>query len=244
MTVFYFHGTLGTMLSGHAYLVSGGSAEERRATILSHAKELLGGIPHPDFLSVECQNGERTIGIGTIRELKRRLSLSPWLAEWKVAAIFGAENLSDEAANAMLKLLEEPIGKALIFLETAFPETLLATIRSRLLDLRLLGTEGVRRQEEPFATVLASSREERFRLAERLAGMSERVNILAGWLTTLRSALAGGRQLPPEATALRTSYSPQTLATMAVRIGRIWKILSTTNANPRLALEVLFLQLP
>lgn len=230
------------MLSGHAYLVFGGTAEERRAAVFQRAKEFLGEIPHPDFLSLELKNGERAIGIEAIRDVKRRLSLSPWLAEWKVAAIFGAENLSEEAANAMLKLLEEPTGKAVLFLETAFPETLLPTIRSRLLEMRLSGRQALRDVRERLEAVLAASREERFRFAERLAAMSERTKILEGWLGTLRAALAGGQGR--EAGSLRKHYSPQTIATMAVRIGRIWKILSTTNANPRLALEVLFLQLP
>ena len=63
--------------------------------------------------------------------------LLPWLGEtsfsggWKVAVIAGADRLNESAANAFLKVLEEPPAQTLILLLTDAPQQLLPTIRSR-----------------------------------------------------------------------------------------------------------------
>ena len=63
--------------------------------------------------------------------------LIPWLGEtsfsggWKVAVIAGADRLNEAAANAFLKVLEEPPAKTLILLLSDAPQQLLPTIRSR-----------------------------------------------------------------------------------------------------------------
>ena len=63
--------------------------------------------------------------------------LIPWLGEtsfsggWKVAVIAGADRLNEAAANAFLKVLEEPPAQTLILLLTDAPQQLLPTIRSR-----------------------------------------------------------------------------------------------------------------
>lgn len=63
--------------------------------------------------------------------------LLPWLGEtsfsggWKVAVIAGADRLNEAAANAFLKVLEEPPAQTLILLLTDAPQQLLPTIRSR-----------------------------------------------------------------------------------------------------------------
>ena len=63
--------------------------------------------------------------------------LLPWLSDtafaggWKVVVLAGADRLTNEAANAFLKMLEEPPPKTLILLLTDAPQALLPTIRSR-----------------------------------------------------------------------------------------------------------------
>ena len=73
----------------------------------------------------------KDIPIEDIRELKRMLSFAPAGNAWRVVIIDGAERMSAPAANAFLKILEEPPGQTIFFLISPDPEHVLATIRSR-----------------------------------------------------------------------------------------------------------------
>ncbi|MBI1723637.1 MAG: hypothetical protein HYR48_07000 [Gemmatimonadetes bacterium] len=77
-----------------------------------------------------------------VRALHRRVQLRPAMARRKVFVIGEAERLvpqasSPEAANAMLKVLEEPPPDTYFVLTTSEPSALLPTIRSRLVQLRV-----------------------------------------------------------------------------------------------------------
>lgn len=91
---------------------------------------------HPDLLIVESQ--EKSISIEQIRQLINFFSLKPILASLKIAIIDEAEKLTVEAQNSLLKILEEPYFNNLIILITAYPQKLLPTIKSRLLNLRFI----------------------------------------------------------------------------------------------------------
>lgn len=69
--------------------------------------------------------------IGAMRELIKRLSMTPMVSKYKVAIIDDAERLNDEAQNALLKTLEEPRGDTVIILTVTAEESLLPTIVSR-----------------------------------------------------------------------------------------------------------------
>jgi DNA polymerase-3 subunit delta' len=74
--------------------------------------------------------------------LLRKLSLTPALGSWRVAIIGDAERLvpqqaSPEAANAMLKILEEPPTRTVVILTTSDPDALLRTIVSRVVRVRV-----------------------------------------------------------------------------------------------------------
>ncbi|MEE9161886.1 MAG: hypothetical protein V3U35_02850 [Candidatus Neomarinimicrobiota bacterium] len=82
--------------------------------------------------------GANTILINSVRELRRTAYLKPGEAGWRAVLIFQAERLGyphSEAANALLKLLEEPPAETVFVLVTHRPHLLLDTIRSRCLGL-------------------------------------------------------------------------------------------------------------
>ncbi|HUL03034.1 MAG TPA: hypothetical protein VLV16_07400 [Gemmatimonadales bacterium] len=86
--------------------------------------------------------GQASHGIAAIRLLGRRLRLTPAMGRWKVFIIGGAERLAaqaanPEAANALLKALEEPPADAVVILAAAEPRTLPATILSRVVRVRV-----------------------------------------------------------------------------------------------------------
>ena len=77
------------------------------------------------------------IGIDQIRQMQHSASLPPFEGRYKVFIIEGAEFLSTEAANCLLKTLEEPVGKVIIILLTTSDSLLPATVVSRCQRLEL-----------------------------------------------------------------------------------------------------------
>jgi len=91
---------------------------------------------HPDFVVVTLtpealQKLQPQIKIGQIREFCRLTSYPPLGGGWRVALIKPAEALNEEAANALLKTLEEPPERHLIILTAQVEADLLPTVVSR-----------------------------------------------------------------------------------------------------------------
>jgi len=117
----------------HAYLFCGQEKLGKKTIAVEFAKWLFKEDvikrQHPDFIFIEPEKKE--IQISQIRECIWRLSLKPSVAPFKIAIIDEAHCLNQEAQNSLLKTLEEPRGKTLIFLVTEYPERLFPTIISR-----------------------------------------------------------------------------------------------------------------
>ena len=84
---------------------------------------------HPDFRLIVPENGQ--IRIEEIREIDEVLSLKAFEGRYKVIMVDDAETMNQYAANAFLKILEEPPADSLILLISSNPERLPDTIRSR-----------------------------------------------------------------------------------------------------------------
>src|SRR3989442_8967880 len=119
----------------HAYLFYGPPGVGKRAAALAFAGELIGDRPrverhaHPDVYMVEPVGDQ--IRIDDVRELRRDLHMRPFEADRRVYVIFSAQLLNDEAADALLKDLEEPPPYAVILLVADDLGSLSETIRSR-----------------------------------------------------------------------------------------------------------------
>jgi len=77
------------------------------------------------------------ISIDQIRQMQHSASLPPFEGKYKVFIIDGAEQLSSEAANCLLKTLEEPVGKVMFILLTTNDKLLPTTVISRCQRLEL-----------------------------------------------------------------------------------------------------------
>lgn len=84
---------------------------------------------HPDM--VEVKPDGQYIKIDQVRAVQQLTRFRPHEAKRRVILIDQAEALREEAANALLKTLEEPTGETVFFLVTSQPHLLLSTIRSR-----------------------------------------------------------------------------------------------------------------
>jgi DNA polymerase-3 subunit delta' len=104
---------------------------------------------HPDvrFLSLATQEAKRrTLGIEAIRELRTSMAERPFAGRRKVHLIEDAQSLTVEAANALLKTLEEPPPFVVLLLVSLSDHLLLPTIVSRcqVVPLRALSRQEVR----------------------------------------------------------------------------------------------------
>lgn len=87
---------------------------------------------HPDVLWLQPETKSRRIDIEQIREeLTPRISRTSYGGSYKVGVILYADRLTEGAANAFLKTLEEPPGSSLLLLVTNSVQNLLPTIVSR-----------------------------------------------------------------------------------------------------------------
>ena len=86
---------------------------------------------HPDYLRVEPEEEGKGIGIDKVRELASFQSLKSQYGRQRVIQLQPADRLNINAANALLKTLEEPAGDTVLILTTDRPMALLPTIRSR-----------------------------------------------------------------------------------------------------------------
>jgi len=92
---------------------------------------------HPDLHRVRAEEGKASIAVDQIRATTADLALTPHLAGLKLVIIERAESMTIEAANALLKSLEEPTPNTWLFLLAERPGRLPATIRSRCQHLRI-----------------------------------------------------------------------------------------------------------
>jgi DNA polymerase III subunit delta' len=91
---------------------------------------------HPDFYLVKRQEGARDISIEQIRYLQQFLYKKSAFDGKKVAIIYEADLMNLNAANSMLKILEDTPNYSYIFLITNKSSKLLATVKSRCASLR------------------------------------------------------------------------------------------------------------
>ena len=98
---------------------------------------------HADLMVVERAIDEKTgrrkgqITVDAIRAVKSFLGLTAGEGAWRVVVIDSADDMNRNAANALLKVLEEPPPQALVLLVSHNPGGLLPTIRSRCRRLTL-----------------------------------------------------------------------------------------------------------
>ncbi|MDD8026676.1 MAG: DNA polymerase III subunit [Acidobacteriota bacterium] len=93
---------------------------------------------HPDVIEYEIPEDKTTVSIDQMRELKSLAYLKPMVGRKRVFLVDDADSMSDEAANSLLKVLEEPPLFTHIILISDNPALLLPTIKSRCRSLPFL----------------------------------------------------------------------------------------------------------
>jgi len=186
----------------HAYLFHGPSGVGKRAAAIAFAGELIATSPrakpasspdaaaksaasdrgrvergaHPDVYLIEPIGDQ--IRIDDIRELRRDLHMRPFEADRRVYLLYSAETMNEDAADALLKDLEEPPPYAVIVLVADDLGPLPDTIRSRcqLVPFTRLSERAIRTEIDTRAPGLSPN--EAASLARLAAGRLDRVTRL------------------------------------------------------------------
>jgi len=154
------------------YLISGTRGTDKEAVARTFARALncesgkifedcacgscrkIEGMIHPDVKRLGHDPKVKSIKIEEVRQLKNWMSLKPYEGRCKVAVIAGADRLTAESQNALLKSLEEPPANTVLCLLVENKAHLFETIRSRAFEVRLQSRETslkAREEESPAA---------------------------------------------------------------------------------------------
>lgn len=111
---------------------------------------LIAAGSHPDFRRLARETNDkgdlkRSISIKQVRDLASLFAVAPSMSPWRAVVIDSIDDLEGPAANALLKMLEEPPANCIFFLVSHAPGRLLPTIRSRCrrLDFGLLSADAM-----------------------------------------------------------------------------------------------------
>lgn len=176
---------------------------------------------HPGLLVLKRGINERTgkpmteLPVSEVRRLAGFFGMTSGAGGWRVAIVDTADDMNDSAANAILKLLEEPPSRAMLILIANRPGQLLSTIRSRCqrLDLRPLDDEVV---ADALKTYLPDATAEERQSLARLSGGSIGA--------ALALAEGEGRELAGEADKLiEQAASPDVIGLLALG-ERLWRV--------------------
>lgn len=181
--------------------------------------------------------GDTSIGIEEIRDMQKTLYLKPVKGDKKAIILDQAHTLTIEAQNALLKVLEEPPTHAFFFLSTATTDPLLPTILSRCSLVVLeeekqeLTEEQISLLEQDLQLLFSPSIAARLSLAEKVAAQKDAVG---KWLQDIIIYL---RQTVLDDIAANQPTNP----TILKNLQEAYRLITTTNTNPRMVLEHTFL---
>ena len=221
---------------GHAYLFIGQDAAGKNACAEDVCTLLTGkgfeNNPDLKFIYPGMKEDKFSIDIESIRELKSFMYLKPYSSEYKLAVIENAEVISIGAANAMLKILEEPPKKSVLILISSKSRVLPKTILSRCETVIFppkpeIQTEEMNKALTELRKVARYGMADRIQYAKKLHEKKDYVELVNFWLRSLRFQLSAK---PASAPILR-------------RLLNLSHIVSQPQYNHRIALENFFVNL-
>lgn len=192
---------------------------------------------NPDLFIVRRVEDKKDISVSQMRDLRGFVSKTPISFNFKTVIVENAEFLNEESWNAILKTLEEPSGNTVIFILSSGMSGIPKTVLSRVLSMSFYDAYNLKKQSgaknDIILNKLASVREmsvaEKFDLAEKIASSENTTAVLDDWLLDLRSYIL--------------ENPSRSLSESIEKIMSVKSALVSTNANARLILENLMLQI-
>lgn len=144
------------------------SDKERPCGVCSHCRQTVKQV-HPDIVYLNKEEGKKNISVEQVREMKIKMQSGSLLNSYKVVIIREANALSVGASNAMLKILEEPMGKTVFMFLAESLQNIPETILSRMQVIKFLPV-GKREYQDYLVNSLGKSKEEAYKLASLATG--------------------------------------------------------------------------
>ena len=204
----YFKNAIKNGVLSHSYLFSGPAGAGKKDFAYDLFRLINGREPEgdPDFklLTPHLKEDDLPAGrhgtkiyIEDVRKLKSYLSLKPYAGLYKFVIINDADRLVPEAANAFLKMLEEPSPFTVIILISSKPKFILPTVLSRCEKVQFLPSvknvqssvlnRTTAKAIDEFMGVVREGTTERMQYAEKLFASKDYQNLVVGLIHTLRS---------------------------------------------------------
>ncbi len=204
-------------------------------------------IKHPDLLGQDFEWSDSSRmgeGVKGIRGIFHQLSLSPLWGKKKVAIIRYADYFNKESANALLKSLEEPTKSSYIILLARDIHNVLPTITSRTFNYEFKCdsselTEREKKKQAEWVKVIKMPIHRRFNLAQKLAKSGDVIFFLS---FLEKHVYEINRQELNKKKALNRSILVDR-AEFLKKLGEIRDVISRTNANKRIALECVLMDI-
>ncbi len=214
----------------------------------------------PDFKLITRKEDKNEIEILQIREVQNFLSYKSYYGSFKAVVIDNAEKMNQEAQSCFLKTLEEPKGKTILFLITSKPDMLLGTIASRCQTVKFfrpkdlpISREKMEKDQKIFkelSGVLNSTFSDKFKYVKSIdleqQDPLEILEVIQKYLRYLMLVKAGVNEE-------KESFFSGSDILQNYPISKIKKAISLseeinskmlfTNANPKLALEILLMEI-
>lgn len=217
----------------HAYLFTGEEGIGKR--MFTEKLVDFVGCKFPDLLIIKKKEDKSEIEISQIREVQNFLAYKSYNGGYKIVIVEGAELMNQEAQSCFLKTLEEPKGQTLLLLISSKPEMILPTIYSRCQQIKFFRSKGhadslekLEKEKEilnSLLPVINSDLAEKFKYVKALDFEKQSVREIIYVLQKyLRKDLIKNKK------ALKLSEE-------------LNKKLMLTNASPKLALEILLMEI-
>lgn len=223
----------------HAYLFTGQEGIGKKEFALKFSEFI--GCKFPDLMIVGPNQKDDKFGDGgeikvsKVREVQNFLAYKSYNGGYKIVIIEEAEKMNQEAQSCLLKTLEEPKGNTILFLISSKPEMLLSTIFSRCQQVKFLKPKNFQQSPEKLEkerkilaqllAVVSSDLAEKFKYTKSIdfekQSVSEIIYVLQNHL---RKDIIKNKKI------LELSEE-------------VSKKLMLTNASPKLALEILLMEI-
>jgi len=190
-----------------------------------------------NFLDVNLQIYEKAMGIEDVRNIQGQILLKPFRGKEKAVIVDAYENITREAQNALLKILEEPPNNTIIIITATKKELFLPTVLSRCKVIILqekeikLTKEDLSEFQNILNILLNGKIGDKLRIAQDI---TKDKGDAALWLEKMAVFLEN---------KLKQNNKDVKLLSFLEELQKTYKTIKSTNAGQRTALENLFLSL-
>ena len=181
-------------------------SEDKPCLKCSACRKVLAGS-HPDVITVDDPE-KKTVSVDLVRQARADIYVRPNEGSRKIYTVPRAMDMSGEAQNALLKVMEEPPEYGVFMLLADNAEKLLPTVRSRCVELRL---EGLPRE------VLKSALERQFPDATQTA-LEGAVSRSGGYLGQAKEILESGEAFSNQTEEFARGYAKKDALLLAQTI--------------------------